>query len=60
MSLISHYLDNIDMSKNQVDIYTQINMILYEKVDGITNYYKYSVDINPIGLCEKSDEVLCF
>ena len=46
MSLISHYLDNIDMSKNQVDIIYTDKYDIDEKVDGITNYYKYSVDIN--------------
>ena len=50
MSLISHYLDNIDMSKNQVDIIYTDKYDIDEKVDGITNYYKYSVDINSTGL----------
>lgn len=46
MSLISHYLDNIDLDKNQVDIIYTDKYDIEEKVDGITKYYKYSVNID--------------
>lgn len=47
MSLISHYLDNIDLDKNQVDIIYTDKYDIEEKIDGITKYYKYSVNIDP-------------
>ncbi|MFW3612483.1 capsular biosynthesis protein [Staphylococcus caprae] len=47
MSLIYHYLDNIDLQSNQVDIIYTDKYDIKENVDGVTNYYKYKVDINP-------------
>lgn len=46
MSLISHYLDNIDLENNQVDIIHTDKYNIEEFVNGITNHYKYPVSIN--------------
>ncbi|WP_368863204.1 capsular biosynthesis protein [Staphylococcus hominis] len=45
MSLISHYLDNIDLKINQVDIIYTDKYNIEEKIEGVTNYYKYKVNI---------------
>ncbi|RIO54105.1 capsular biosynthesis protein, partial [Staphylococcus hominis] len=45
MSLISHYMNNIDLQKNQVDIIYVDKYDTEEKINGITNYYKYNLKI---------------
>lgn len=46
MSLISHYLENVDLENNQVDIIHTDKYNIEEFVNGITNHYKYPVNIN--------------
>ncbi|WP_277956746.1 hypothetical protein [Staphylococcus lugdunensis] len=46
MSLISHYLDHIDLKNNQVDILYTDKYGIDEKFEGLTNYYKYTVNID--------------
>lgn len=46
MSLLSHYLDNINLSKNTIDIIYTDKYGIDEKIEGINEYYKYRVNIH--------------
>lgn len=45
MSLLSHYLNHIDLNINEVDIIYTDKYDIEEHIQGINNYYKYRVDI---------------
>lgn len=45
MSLLSHYLNHIDLNINEVDIIYTDKYDIEEHIQGINNYYKYKVDI---------------
>ncbi|HCX9262440.1 TPA: type 8 capsular polysaccharide synthesis protein Cap8H, partial [Staphylococcus aureus] len=45
MSLLSHYLNHIDLNINEVDIIYTDKYDIEENIQGINNYYKYKVDI---------------
>lgn len=45
MSLLSHYLNHIDLESNDVDIIYTDKYDINEHIQGINNYYKYKVNI---------------
>ncbi|MEJ3681901.1 capsular biosynthesis protein, partial [Staphylococcus aureus] len=43
MSLLSHYLNHIDLNINEVDIIYTDKYDIEEHIQGINNYHKYKV-----------------